>query len=155
MESHALRSKEAALLLQSRVSSLCTGCSVSYTVGQLPVSCQCPEMAAGQELAWHPEGVTQGGLIMHTLIKAADFPTVLACARSILEQAGCRQGTRDLKLDSSMVAIHQLATHETVSGNKPQIQSAWLLFGSLSICTKNFHSDVLGISWICLFQLCS
>lgn len=79
--------------------------------GQMPISAQFPEMAAGQEVAWHPEGVAQGVFVMQTLIKAADFPAVLACAWSTQEQVGRRQGTRDLKLDGYVVALHQLPLH--------------------------------------------
>lgn len=47
-------------------------------------------------------------------------------------------------------------THEILSGNKPQITECmspiWL---PEYPCTKDFHTSVLGISWICLYQLCS
>lgn len=101
--------------------------------------------------------MTQGGFVMHTLIKADDFPIVFTSVPGpSREQVGCRQGTRDTKLwwPCGPCPLSTISPIGSSLGTSHKLESACFQFGSLSTCTKNFHIGVLGISGICLYQLC-
>lgn len=71
---------------------------------------------AGAEPVQHPEGVTQGGFSMETLLNDAAFPTVLTCAWSIV---GARQG-QGKQQRSEILKLKQLqSVARSVSLGKP------------------------------------
>lgn len=132
-------------------SRLCTGCS---SVLHQPVSGQFPEMAAGQELV----GSDLGWLHHAHINKSSRFSYSTHLCLVHLES---KLGTGKAPEIPNLVTAWSLSTnnhftHEILSGNKPQITECmspiWL---PEYPCTKDFHTSVLGISWICLYQLCS